>query len=249
LLVSFPYWETRGNYFDQLCPEEQPILGTMTNLPLPIYTNGVERMRISTNGKVGIGTAQPAEQFEVHHADERGGITLVNTLADNAHSEVRFTAADGQRWGLGCDFHGNGGQDFFLWDEQATAKRLEVNSQGKVGIGTVPPLNGSIYKLYVADGIATRDVKVTAGDWPDFVFADGYRLMPLSELRAFLERHSHLPGIPSAAEVERNEGVELGDMQVRLLKVVEEQYLYILQLEEQQEQMEHRIKALEERNN
>ena len=78
----------------------------------------------------------------------------------------------------------------------------------------------------------------TAGNWPDYVFADDYQLMPLSELRNFLSRNRHLPGVPSAAEVERNEGVELGDMQARLLKVAEEQALYILRLEE-------RISALE----
>ncbi len=314
----FPFWKITGNAFPELCPEVEavpPRLGTLDARPLDMITNDQLRMRITTAGRVGIGSADPAEQFEVHHADTRGGITLVNTLADNAHSEIRFTADDGQRWALGCDFSANGGQDFFLWDEMATARRLLVNAaghlavgnmvpeqalhvqrsgavrsliassdaaaaeswvrnsafgyalavgadgrgrilynydapataisigaNGKVGIGVDPPANSSIYRLYVANGIATRDVKVTAGNWPDFVFADGYRLMPLSELRAFLKRHRHLPGIPSAAEVDRNEGVEVGDMQVRLLKALEEQALYILHLEE-------RIQALEERRN
>lgn len=120
--------------------------------------------------------------------------------------------------------------------------RMQISEVGNVGIGLAPPANGSIYKLYVDGGIATRDVKVTAGDWPDYVFADGYRLMPLPELRAFVKQNNHLPGIPSATEVERNEGVEVGDMQRRMLEVMEQQALYILQLEE-------RIQVLEERRN
>jgi hypothetical protein len=239
----YPYWQTTGNDFAWLCPEVTPLLGTLGARPLIMVTDGEERMRIAINGEVGIGTGDPQDQLEIHTALERNGITLVNTRQDdNAHTEIRFKKNSDERWALGCDIAGNGGQDFFIWDALATTKRLEINAQGKVGIGTVPPLNGSIYKLYVADGIATRDVMVTASTtWPDYVFADGYRLMPLPELRTFLQQHRHLPGIPSAAEVEEQGGVEVGDMQVRLLKVVEEQALYILQLEE-------RIKALEQRN-
>ena len=311
-LDALPFWSTSGNYLTTT-NEFDEVLGTRDANPLKVITHDIERLRITAAGRVGIGTLQPAEQFEVHHADERGGLLLRNTTTGNAHSEVRFNALDGQRWGLGCDFQATGGQDFFLWDEVASARRLLVNADGhlavgnmapeeafhvqgagavrslvassdaaaveswvrnsafgyalavdadgrrrilydhnspataisigtngKVGIGVDPPTLASIYKLYVADGIATRDVFVTAGDWPDYVFADGYRLMPLSEFRAFLKRHRHLPGMPSATEVDRNEGVELGAMQVRLLKALEEQALYILHLEE-------RIKALEER--
>lgn len=241
LLGSYPYWETRGNAFHQLCPGEDPRLGTLGDRPLKVITNGQTRMLITTEGRVAIGGVAPVHQFEVHTAMERSGITLNNTRTDaNAHTEIRFMKNGDGRWALGCDMEANGGQDFFIWDQPATMKRLVINGQGKVGIGVDPPINSSIYNLYVANGIATRDVKVTSGTWPDYVFADGYRLMPLPELRAFLQRNRHLPGIPSAAEVERNEGVEVGDMQARLLKALEEQALYILHLEE-------RIKALEER--
>jgi hypothetical protein len=310
---DFTPWYLCGN---EVATNGVHFLGTVNEQPLNFRTNGRHRMVITAAGKVGIGSAAPADQFEVHTAMERGGITLVNTRTDdNAHTEIRFSKNSNGRWALGCDFQADGGQDFFLWDDQATARRLLVNAaghlavgnmapeqalhvqrsgavqslvassdaasaaswvrnslfgyglavdadgrghilydhnspasaisigtNGKVGIGVDPPGSASFYQLYVANGIATRDVKVTAGNWPDFVFADGYRLMPLSELRAYLKRHRHLPGIPSAMEVERNEGVELGDMQARLLKVLEEQALYILHLEE-------RIKSLEERRN
>ena len=213
-------------------------LGTNNARPLVIKTNAEFRMIVTSLGRVGIGTQSPVDALDIWHTDERGGLRLINGSQGNAHSEIRFFDGPTLRWAFGSDLQANGGQDFFLWDEQATAVRLLVNSQGKVGIGTTPPSNGSLYKLYVGDGIATRDVKVTAGNWPDYVFADDYQLMPLSELRNFLSRNRHLPGVPSAAEVERNEGVELGDMQARLLKVAEEQALYILRLEE-------RISALE----
>ena len=89
------------------------------------------------------------------------------------------------------------------------------------------------------------DGRVTLGDWPDYVFQPNYALMPLGELRAFLRKHKHLPGIPSASELEAKKGVEVGDLQTRMLKVMEEQALYILQLEEKQAGLEQRIRALE----
>ncbi|WKZ64860.1 MAG: hypothetical protein QY325_08770 [Flavobacteriales bacterium] len=125
-------------------------------------------------------------------------------------------------------------------------ERMVITTSGKVGIGTAPPA-GPVegYRLYVADGIATNDVLVKLGPWPDFVFAEGYRLMPLSALRAFVKRHSHLPHVPSAKELGAKGGLPLGELAHRLTRTVEEQALYILQLEERLERLEQRLGALE----
>jgi len=125
--------------------------------------------------------------------------------------------------------------------------RMSIMRDGKVHIGEftqTPPAN-SPYLLFVEGGIATRDVMVKLGTWPDYVFADNYRLMPLSELRDFLKRNKHLPGIPSAATLEEQGGVAVGEMQRNLVRTVEEQALYILQLEHRLELMEQRLKGLE----
>jgi hypothetical protein len=53
-----------------------------------------------------------------------------------------------------------------------------------------------------------------------------------------------LPGIPSAADVEYKQGVEVGDLQARMLKVMEEQALYILQLQEQIDTLKAQVNAL-----
>lgn len=94
------------------------------------------------------------------------------------------------------------------------------------------------YQLYVAHGIRTERVKVDYyGDWPDFVFGEEYELRSFDELRSFIDAENHLPGIPSAKEVEEN-GVELGEMNAALLQKVEELTLYILQLEQRLQQVE-----------
>lgn len=62
---------------------------------------------------------------------------------------------------------------------------------------------------------------------PDYVFEDDYKLMPLDELRVFIEKEKHLPDMPAEAEV-KNRGVELGGTQMALLKKIEELTLYII---------------------
>jgi len=166
-LHTYPYWRSNGNSFPaNLCPNEAPILGTRTAHPLRVYTNDIERMIVTVEGKVGIGATPPSG-----------------------------------------------------------------------------PIGG--YRLYVGQGIATRDVLVKLGPWPDYVFADDYGLMPLDELRAFVQRNSHLPGIPSAAEVEAKGGVEVGELQRRMLETIEQQALYILELEAKFNGLEQRLNALE----
>ena len=80
--------------------------------------------------------------------------------------------------------------------------------------------------------LKVKHLKVTLTDWPDYVFADGYALMPLGELEAYIDAHSHLPGLPSADEVEQ-EGADLGEMNRLLMEKVEELTLYIIDLQKQ----------------
>ena len=64
-----------------------------------------------------------------------------------------------------------------------------------------------------------------------------YDLMPLEKVERFVSKNKHLPEIPSAKEVENN-GVDLMEMNVLLLKKVEELTLHTIA-------QEKRIKSLE----
>ncbi len=84
------------------------------------------------------------------------------------------------------------------------------------------------YALSVNGKVACTEVLVDdIASWPDYVFADGYELMSLGELEQSIEKNKHLPGLPSAAEVEEH-GIMLGDMQKKLLEKVEELTLYTI---------------------
>src|SRR5690606_34391867 len=98
-----------------------------------------------------------------------------------------------------------------------------------IGIGT---LDTQGYRLAVAGNVIAEGVKVELqGNWPDFVFAEDFDLMPLTDLKSFIETKGHLPNIPNAAEVQQ-EGIDLGGMNALLLQKIEEMTLYILNQEE-----------------
>ncbi|MBC7937045.1 MAG: hypothetical protein H7Y86_16980 [Rhizobacter sp.] len=116
------------------------------------------------------------------------------------------------------------------------------NEAGAVGIGVASGANIPTGYLFAVDGkMISEELKVQlSGNWPDYVFKDDYKLKSFDQLRAFIKEKNHLPNIPPAAEVEKN-GIEVGDMQKRMVEKIEELTLYILELE-------NRLKKLEENN-
>ncbi len=247
-----PYWKVVGNDFTGLCENLYPLLGPLSNHPLRMITNASERMRVTETGLVGIGTNSPTDQLVIHTSLERSGITLVNDRADaNAHTEIRFkkktnTGVITEQWALGCDYEGDGGRDFFIWNEATTSRSLFIDEDDRVAIGEVNFGSDQLYRLGVEGGIVCRDVKVTAGNFPDYVFNKEYPLLSLTEVEKHITTKGHLPWFPTAAEVEADGGVEVGDMQLRLLRTAEEQMLYILQLEERISKAELDVQRIQE---
>jgi len=92
--------------------------------------------------------------------------------------------------------------------------------------------------------LKAKEVEVTLANWPDFVFEDSYDLLSLSEIEQYIKQNHRLPNIPSAKEVEEN-GVNLGDMQGKLLQKVEELTLYIIEQEKQMKELEKRLSEIE----
>ncbi|MEM7297864.1 MAG: hypothetical protein AAF391_06320 [Bacteroidota bacterium] len=104
---------------------------------------------------------------------------------------------------------------------------FRIGSTGKVGIGTDNP----DAKLTVAGRIHAQEVKVTidAGTGPDYVFAQDYDLKSLEEIEKFIQSNKHLPEVPSAKEMEAN-GVQVGEMNMLLLKKIEELTLHQIEM-------------------
>jgi len=106
-------------------------------------------------------------------------------------------------------------------------EKLRINSTGNVSIGTS---DAKGYKLAVAGNMIAESVKVQLQSaWPDYVFKDDYKLTSLQETEKHIKEKGHLPGIPSAAEV-KSEGIDLGEMNARLLKKIEEMTLQMIDM-------------------
>jgi hypothetical protein len=134
----------------------------------------------------------------------------------------------------------NYGGDF----EDGTLVQSDLSIGGKLNVGNVNFNNVSGTQLEITGTLrvkgklAVQEVCVSpAADWCDYVFEKDYKLMPLTELGKYVKANKHLPEIPTTAEVEKN-GVNIGDMNVLLLKKMEEMTLYVLQLEERLKLME-----------
>ena len=78
---------------------------------------------------------------------------------------------------------------------------------------------------------------------PDFVFEKNYPLPELAEVKKFIETNKHLPEIPSGKVME-TQGVEMLDMQMKLLQKVEELMLYTIQQEEKIKALEAKVSEL-----
>jgi hypothetical protein len=119
-----------------------------------------------------------------------------------------------------------------------------VKANGSVAIGTTDTKG---YKLAVnGSGIFTKVVVKSYVNWPDFVFHPDYKLPALSEVEQFVAKNQHLPGIPSASEVEK-EGVDVGEMNKQLLQKVEEQMLYIIEMNKQLLSLTKEVAVLKEK--
>lgn len=134
-------------------------------------------------------------------------------------------------------FYQNGVHKSFL--AQYGAEMYLGNNVGRVHIdGTqiaigVVDAGTTAYKLTVSGKILCEELRVELlANWPDYVFQEDYDLKTLYELKSFIETHKHLPEIPRAEDVAR-EGIEVGEMNRKLLEKVEELTLYVINLQEQ----------------
>jgi hypothetical protein len=120
--------------------------------------------------------------------------------------------------------------------------RMIIMGNGNVGIGTFNP--GS-YKLAVEGKIGAREINVTTAIWSDYVFSEDYKLPSLESLEAYIAKNHHLPEVPGEKEV-INDGIDLGEMNVVLLKKIEELTLYVIEQNKLIKSQQERLEKLEE---
>jgi hypothetical protein len=193
---------------------------------LGIHTNGIggdNMVVFKSNGRVGIGTTTPFGPLSVKTYDNH------NLVVEDFSTGVRIAV---------CQDNETGNEELVL-SGGLGENHVTIHRSGNVGIGTTDP--GS-YKLAVNGHIRTKEITVES-DWSDFVFEDDYQLMSLDKLEEHIKVNRSLPGIPTEKEV-KEKGVEVGEMQAKLLEKLEELTLYVIELKKENENLKKRIDVL-----
>ena len=81
-------------------------------------------------------------------------------------------------------------------------------------------------------------------NWSDFVFNKDYDLMPLNKVESFVKKNKHLPEVPSAKEMEES-GLNLKEMNLLLLKKVEELTLHVIEMKKENDQLSEQVKQID----
>jgi hypothetical protein len=130
--------------------------------PMIFWTTGLERMRIDSSGRVGIGTSSPAYRLDVNgslvangseevmriagaDSTQSGGINIKSVYGDSASDRITtILSVDGQ------------GQDSPLAFGTGTTERMRINSIGNLGLGTTSPSS-------ISANYTTLDIRGSAG--------------------------------------------------------------------------------------
>lgn len=203
--------------------------GGNTTGSVHLVISAAPRFTLNSSGNVGIGTTTPVSR-----------LSLVQTGTSSPTFELTNTSKGPN---ISYGHFGATGDWYLRSAANAGSVILQDQSAGVVGVGTTYVPAG--YKMSVNGKVICTELKVQLlASWPDYVFTPEYKLMNLSDLSNFIHANGHLPGIPSADEVNGAAGVEVGEMQRVLVEKIEELTLYILKQEDKIQQLQQAVEQL-----
>jgi hypothetical protein len=183
------------------------------NIPLAarliMYNNG--------NMTVGATSSSGSPKGRIHLGAEDESVSAAISIRQSNSDSFGFD------FGLDQTVNGNMFLHRVFSDVKYDVMEFDRNN-GNVGIGTSP----GNFKLAVNGKIWGTEVQVAVTKPPDYVFEKSYPLPTLEEVKSFIDQNKHLPEIPSAKEMEAN-GVNIGEMNMLLLKKIEELTLYVIE--------------------
>ncbi len=206
-----------------------------TNSSSPLIWGDFGTDVVNINGKLGIGDSYPLAKLVI-----KEGTQKLNFLANKKLTGTWPAVAENSTMTLQSTGSVGGNIAF----ASGNSERMRITSNGNVGIGTTAPDE----KLTVKGKIHTQEVRVdlTGAVTPDYVFEkyftgtsklnSNYEMPTLEEVEAYTKANHHLPEIPSAQEMKDN-GIQLKEMNLKLLQKIEELTLYTIQQQNELEKL------------
>lgn len=242
---------------------DAPATGAAGNFA--IYDAGAgSRLVINSSGNVGIGTNNPTNGLLVTQglitSQTAGTLNMGNNDAFNlfaggngyvngARQSILWSQENLNLGRFGTEYNSTRAQVDFVWRDQynggaSSIETMRLTAGGNLGIGTNDPRD---YRLAVNGKIRAHEIKVEITNWPDYVFSKSYLLPTLKETEKYIKEKGHLPGIPSSEEVKTN-GIDLGDMNAKLLQKIEELTLHLIEQNKRNDENQQKLKNQEMRN-
>ena len=233
--------------------------------------NASEKMRIAHNGNVGIGTFTPESKLHIYGQIDGAfnGLVIDNRKIYGPNSGINQTSRIllslsenkvpnplSRIFGIieagtvAESSSANGRLSFYVRQNGNPSEKMRITHNGNVGIGTDLSSNPNNYKLAVNGTIGAKEIKVelNSSTWSDFVFEENYELENLETVSKFIKENKHLPNIPTAEEV-KEKGVNLVQMDAKLLQKIEELTLYVIEQSRRNSEQAIEIEILKKRIN
>ena len=209
-------------------------------------STGSEYMVMTNSGRIGIGTSAPSSFLHVYTTGSNSATGVVISQGSNSNNRLSGRLFFENTGEVSNSFVIMKSGDKLSFRANATAgsasgtEYMNLSNSGQVGIGTA---STGTHKLAVDGSIGAREIKVEASGWSDFVFEKGYTLRTLEDVEEHIKERGHLPEIPTEAEVIEN-GINLGEMDAKLLQKIEELTLYLIEQNKKIEALEQQVQEL-----
>ncbi|GEM_PF-973378 len=258
-------------------PNNEAEIYSLAGRHLAFGTNGSagNQLFLHTNTNVGIGTSNPRYKLHAEGGFIGSEINSVTGILGGLFVDGRNSAAaepNFRSWAIYNMVEYSGTQNGLVFWEyydrnnngitcddgptDCTSRMIIQNGTGNLGVGFDNPTE----KLDVAGNIRASGNFISGATTltvPDYVFEtyykgtsslkNDYNFKTLEEIESFTKAKGHLPGIPSAKEIQEKGQLNLTQSSLNNLEKIEELYLHLIEVNKENKELKEKLILLEER--